>query len=142
MSHQPPLSTSCSQARDPDVDTIRIPALARQRLVSAGFRFIVPHHEARMIGYEWGVEYLFWDLGLCTAGTCVEVELSGSEAFVRLMDADNYEAYRDDDECEYFGGVWEISPLSLDVPYDGHWYLVVDGYEGPIKVHRVTVTAD
>jgi Domain of unknown function (DUF1883) len=82
---------------------------------------------------------LSWDLGLHTAGTCVEVKLRGSAAFVRLLDADNYQAYLDEDECEYYGGSWEVSPVVLDVPYDDHWYLVVDGYEGPIKVWVTTI---
>lgn len=60
------------------------------------------------------MEYLYWDLGLCTAGTCVEVELRGSSAFVRLLDADHYQAYLDDGEYEYYGGVWETSPVALD----------------------------
>lgn len=91
-----------------------------------------------MIGYEGGVDYLAWDLGLCTAGTSVEVELRGVEAFVRLLDADEYQAYLDGDEYEYFGGVWQVSPVGVDVPYDDHWFLVVDGYEGDIKVKRIT----
>ncbi|MCX2728821.1 DUF1883 domain-containing protein [Saccharopolyspora sp. NFXS83] len=84
------------------------------------------------------MEHLWWDLGLCTAGTDVEVELRGVEAFVRLLDADNYKDYLDDDEYTYYGGVWQTSPVVLEVPYDGHWYLVVDGYEGRIKVRQVT----
>lgn len=88
------------------------------------------------------MEHLCWDLGLCTADTTVEVELRGVEAFVRLMDADEYQAYLDDDECIYYGGVWENSPVVLEVPYDDHWHLVVDGYEGRITVKGVTTYAD
>lgn len=84
------------------------------------------------------MEFLYWDLGLCTAGTDVDVELRGVEAFVRLMDADNYEAYLDADNYAYYGGVWEFSPVHLEVPYDDHWYLVVDGYEGRIAVEVTT----
>ncbi len=85
-----------------------------------------------------GVEYLWWDLGLCTAGTGVEVQLRGAEAFVRLLDADNYQDYLDGDEYTFFGGVWEVSPVGIEVPYDDHWYLVIDGYEGRITVRDVT----
>ena len=85
---------------------------------------------------------MYWDLGLCTTGTTVEVELRGVEAFVRLLDADNYQDYLDDDPFDYYGGVWETSPVHLDVPYDDHWYLVVDGYEGRITVRRVTTYDD
>lgn len=38
------------------------------------------------------------------------------------MDAENYQAYRDEDEdgyqC-YYGGFWEASPVELVLPYDG-----------------------
>lgn len=87
-----------------------------------------------MVRYDWRVEHLWWDLGLCSGGTCVEVNLRGVTAFVRLMDADNYQAYLDEDEyVQYYGDPWEVSPLVLEVPYDDHWYVVVDHYEGRIK---------
>lgn len=83
------------------------------------------------------MEYLYWDLGLCTTSVSVEVEISGVEAFVRLMDAANFQDYLDDGDCIYYGGVWQESPVGLDIPYDDHWYLVIDGHEGRIKVHQV-----
>lgn len=86
-----------------------------------------------------GVEYLWWDLGLCTAGTGVEVELRGVPAFVRLLDADNYQDYLDDEGFQYVGGVWERSPLVLEVPYDDHWFLVIDGHEGKISARVTTL---
>lgn len=55
------------------------------------------------------------------------------------MDADHYQAYLDEDDYLYTGGVWEVSPVVLTVPYDDHWYLVVDGYEGRIKVEVTTI---
>jgi hypothetical protein len=85
------------------------------------------------------VEYLSWDLGLCTTGTGVEVELRGAPAFVRLLDADNYQDYVDGEEFQYFGGVWELSPLMLEVPYDAHWFLVIDGNdEGKVSAWVTT----
>lgn len=62
------------------------------------------------------MEHLWWDLGLCTTGTDVEVKLRGVPAFVRLMDADHYQAYLDEDDYLYTGGVWEVSPVVLTVP--------------------------
>lgn len=49
------------------------------------------------------------------------------------MDADNYQAYLDEDEYQWYGEFWETSPITLEIPYDGYWYLVVDSYSGKIK---------
>ena len=45
------------------------------------------------------------------------------------MDSDNYQAYPDGDEHEYHGGFWDVSPITLEVPYDDYWYFVVDSYD-------------
>lgn len=70
-----------------------------------------------------------------------EVQLRGSTARVCLMDADSYQAYLDGDEYEYVGGFYDISPVALEVPYDDHWYLVVDSYPRRITA-KVTQTFD
>ncbi|MFE5564832.1 DUF1883 domain-containing protein [Amycolatopsis japonica] len=54
-------------------------------------------------------------------------------ARVCLLDAENYQAYLDEEDYEYYGGFWESSPVRLDVPYDGFWYFVVDSYQGRIE---------
>ena len=51
------------------------------------------------------------------------------------MDIDHYQAYLDEDEYEYHGGFYNVSPVVLDVPYDDHWYLVVDSNDRRITVH-------
>jgi hypothetical protein len=35
------------------------------------------------------------------------------------MDSDEYQAYLDGDEYEYHGGFYDVSPVDLEVPYDG-----------------------
>ena len=80
------------------------------------------------------MEHLYWDLGPCAGGTCFEVTLRGSSANVCLLDAEEYQAYLDGDEYEYHGGFQEVTPFVLEVPYDDHWYLVVDSNERRIKV--------
>lgn len=79
-------------------------------------------------------EHLCWDLGVVPAGTSYEVELRGSPANVCLLDAEHYQAYLEDDEFVYFGGFHDVSPAVVEVPYDDHWFLLVDGYEQRIKV--------
>jgi Domain of unknown function (DUF1883) len=80
------------------------------------------------------VEHLYWDLGSFASGAQFEVSLRGSTARVCLMDIDHYQAYLDGDEYEYHGGFYDVSPVVLEVPYDGYWYLVVDS-----NVRRISV---
>lgn len=50
------------------------------------------------------------------------------------MDVDHYQAYLDGDEYEYHGDFYDVSPVDLEVPYDDHWYLVVDSNNRRITV--------
>ena len=50
------------------------------------------------------------------------------------MDIDHYQAYLDGGEYEYHGGFYDVSPVVVQVPYDDHWYLVIDS-----NPHRITV---
>jgi hypothetical protein len=76
------------------------------------------------------VEHLYWDLGSYAGGARFEVELRGSTARVCLMDADDYQAYLDNDDYDYYGGFYDVSPIVMETPYDDYWYLVVDGFPG------------
>lgn len=80
------------------------------------------------------MEHLYFDLGSYAGGAQLEVSLRGSTARVCLMDIDNYQAYLDQDEYECYGGFFDVSPVLLGVPYDDHWYLVVDS-----NPRRITV---
>lgn len=87
------------------------------------------------------MEHLYWDLGACAGSARFEVELRGSTARVCLMDIDQYQAYLDGGDYEYYGGFYDIIPVVLEVPYDDHWHLVVDSDDRRIRVH-VTQTFD
>ncbi len=50
------------------------------------------------------------------------------------MDGDEYQAYLDGDEYEYFGGFYDVTPVVLEVPYDDHWFVVVDSNPESIRV--------
>jgi hypothetical protein len=78
------------------------------------------------------MNYNYWDLGHQTAGTGVRVTLEGNAANVRLVDSANYRALSAGRQHRYFGGHYNQSPVLLQVPADGHWYVVVDygGYAG------------
>ncbi|MEU5869518.1 DUF1883 domain-containing protein [Nonomuraea sp. NPDC047529] len=60
----------------------------------------------------------------------------GSTARVCLMDHEEYQAYLDEEAYPYHGGFFDYSPLTLQVPYDDYWYLIVDSYD---RVKNVTV---
>lgn len=80
------------------------------------------------------MDHLYQNLGSRAGGACFEVRLRGSTARVCLMDIDQYQAYLDGDEYEYHGGFYDVSPVVLVVPYDDHWYLVVDSNDRRIKI--------
>lgn len=80
------------------------------------------------------MEHLWREIGSCAGGAHFELKLRGVTARICLMDADNYQAYCAGDEYErYYGEFWETSPMTLEVPHDGFWYLVIDSYPGKIK---------
>lgn len=55
------------------------------------------------------------------------------------MDVNDYQAYLDGDEYEYYGGFFDVSPVVLEVPYDGYWYLVVDSKGRRVRVQFTEV---
>ncbi|MET8197959.1 DUF1883 domain-containing protein [Micromonospora taraxaci] len=43
-------------------------------------------------------------------------------------------SYVDGDEYEFFGGFYDLTPVVLEVPYDDHWWLIVDSNPDNITV--------
>lgn len=80
------------------------------------------------------MEHLYWDLGFFAGGAQFAVTLRGSTARVMLMDRDEYQAYLDEEDYEYYGGFFDFSPVVLEVPYDARWYLIVDSNPRRIRV--------
>lgn len=81
------------------------------------------------------MRYAYKDLGERPAGTTVTLRLEGSAANVLLLDEPNYALYRARKSFRYQGGLSGRSPVTLTVPRDGRWYLVVDmgGYGGRVR---------
>lgn len=75
------------------------------------------------------------DLGEQEGGTTVRLALQGSSANVLLLDPRNYRRYRAGQSFNYYGGLGNRSTMSLEVPHDGRWYLVVDlgGHRGRVR---------
>lgn len=63
------------------------------------------------------------------------------QAYVRLIDDENYIAYRQGDQYRYHGGMANASPANVKPPKPGRWHLIIDlgGREGDViaNVHIV-----
>lgn len=71
-------------------------------------------------------KYSYFDLGDRHAGERVLVSLRGSPANVLLLDHDNFVRYRGGRRFSHLGGLSRRSPVELEVPHDGHWYVAMD----------------
>jgi uncharacterized protein YxjI len=80
------------------------------------------------------LNYSVYDLKQRKAGEIVEVELSAA-ANVLLLDNSNYSSFRSGRQHRYYGGLAKQSPLHLQVPRSGHWYLVIHmaGLRGSVR---------
>lgn len=78
------------------------------------------------------MQFNSWDLGRLAAGAVVQVKLTGAEANVKLLDASNFSAYKAGDPHRYYGGHYKQSPIRLQVPSGGHWFVTIDygGFSG------------
>jgi hypothetical protein len=72
------------------------------------------------------VDFLHFDLGQLNRGDVVEVTLRGNAANVRLLDSSNFSSYRRGGQNRYYGGLAQRSPVRIEVPVSGRWYVAVD----------------
>ena len=81
------------------------------------------------------MQFIKHDLGHRTGGEIVEIILKGNAANVRLMDSSNFQSYRSGRRHQYIGGHAKRSPVRLQIPRSGHWYVAVDmgGYKGKVS---------
>lgn len=73
-----------------------------------------------------GVPFTKYEFPHLRRGAVVEVTLRGSAANVRLMDSQNFNAYKAGRQHKYIGGLVTRSPYRAAVPRDGRWYVTVD----------------
>jgi hypothetical protein len=71
------------------------------------------------------VNFLQFDLGNRQRGEIVEVSLT-SGANVRLMTSSEFSNYKNNRRHRFIGGLAKRSPLRLQIPNSGHWYVAVD----------------
>ena len=77
-----------------------------------------------------------YDLGYQQRGEVVEVQLSGTEANVQLLDSTNlYQRYKNGGQFTYHGGHYKQSPVRITIPHAGTWYVTIDlgGYAGQVR---------
>jgi hypothetical protein len=76
-----------------------------------------------------------YDLGNKSGGEIVEITLIGNGANVRLMDSSGFSSYQSGRQHRYYGGYMKRSPAKIQIPYSGHWYVVIDlgGYSGTVR---------
>jgi hypothetical protein len=81
------------------------------------------------------MKFSYYDLGSRSGGEIVEVTLSGNAANVFLVDSSNFSSYKAGRRYTYYGGHTVKSPVRLQVPSSGRWYLVIDigGYSGSVN---------
>ena len=80
------------------------------------------------------MNFLQFDLGNRTSGEIVEITLT-SGANVRLMTSSEFSNYKNGRSHRYIGGLAKQSPIRLQIPNSGHWYVVVDmqGLQGSTR---------
>jgi hypothetical protein len=71
------------------------------------------------------LDFLQFDLGSRQRGEVVEVTLT-SGANVRLMSSSDFSSYKNGRRHHYIGGLAKQSPVRLQIPNSGHWYVAVD----------------
>ncbi len=82
------------------------------------------------------MKFAYRDLGQQSAGSTVVVRLKGTSANVVLVDEVNFNSYRAGAPFIYAaGGHFRTSPIRLQVPRDGHWFVAVDlgGFRGRVR---------
>lgn len=81
------------------------------------------------------MQFIQHDLGYRRGGEIVEITLSGNAANVRLMDSSNLSSYRSGRQHRYYGGLVRRSPVRLQIPHSGTWYVAVDmqGLGGSVR---------
>lgn len=80
------------------------------------------------------MNFSYYDLKQCKGGEIVEIQLSAG-ANVLLLDSSNYASFKAGRAYRYQGGLAKQSPVRLQVPRAGHWYVVIhmEGLRGSVR---------
>jgi len=79
-------------------------------------------------------QFIKYDLGALSGGEVVTVTLR-ERANVRLIDSNNLTLYERGQQFRCLGGQAQRSPVQLQVPNPGHWFVVLDLGGGSGTIH-------
>ena len=71
------------------------------------------------------MKYLLYDLGLAKEGNAIEI-LLGYAVNVRIMNEQNFRSFSKNSAHKFMGGYVERSPYKVTIPYDDHWYAIIE----------------
>lgn len=79
------------------------------------------------------MQFIKHNLGQLSGGEIAEVTIT-NPAYVRLLDSHNFLMYRSGRRFKYTGGHYKESPVQIEIPHPGQWYVAVDlaGYAGEV----------
>jgi hypothetical protein len=87
------------------------------------------------------MKFHYYDLGHRSQGDIAVVRLSGNSVNVCLMDSSNFQNYRAGRRFTYIGGLAQRSPVRLQIPRSGHWFVTID-FEGLSGSVNCSVTVE
>lgn len=81
------------------------------------------------------MKFTSYDLGSQSGGEIVEITLSGNAANVFLVDSSNFNSFKAGRKYKCYGGLAKRSPIRLQIPGPGHWYVVINlgGHPGSVR---------
>lgn len=87
------------------------------------------------------MSFVKYDLGQLSGGEVATVDVR-ERANVLLMDQPNFIRYQRQQQFNYYGGQALRSPVRLEVPTAGHWFVVLDLGGGSGAIHsNVTLSS-
>lgn len=83
------------------------------------------------------MQFIVYNLDYQKKDSVVEVTLNAATN-VKLMDAMNFDLYKNQQQHKFIGGYVTVSPYRMVIPKDGHWVVTID--TSPNLKHSVKVT--
>ena len=76
-------------------------------------------------GRNWNKSEVEYDLGVAGPGQSIVITITRSVG-VKIMDHENYELYKADEDCRAFSGQLTSSPYRFKVPREARWHVIIN----------------